>query len=868
MTQELVLRQETYRRADIATERILESLRYPEMDARKNAIRENHPETFRWAFERRPGLPGVEDTTTTELVAWLQSDAQVFWISGKPGSGKSTLMRYIVMNPSTKEHFESWRSDVLVLCHYFWKPVGELQRNVEGMLCSLLFQLLCKDHRLIHCLVGKIEDIALKRKVWDWATGDLNRALLVLLDASSRPTCLFLDGLDEAQDHLLWLEPPDDGPCLLERLVGNGKVKICLSSREEPVFCEHFQNVPRMTIHELTEVDIRRLAERRLAQSPSLDNNTWKSLIYELVGKASGVFLWLILALDSLNRGIRHGDSPQLLLERLKLLPQDLENLLSDMWERHGSDMRLYRESASLLFSLITVCGDFKALACTSLPVIALASDEVAIEACIRDGPPRATTVPAVQGLTDRTKTAIRNHCASLLEVHGSMGSPSFVEDTGLPDYGHLAFIHRSVHDFLAETDKGRQLRDACGVSRNEITKSIITAIMICGGLPCPSAECNPHIPPDLVVTRFGYQREFPLAVNRVYALSVLKRGIEKEFLTAFTADELFKLAQDWQIAGFFQDYTYWQPPSSRHWMQPRSVRQVEFISALLNSDNVSYAAAMLFSLDERDFLAAVPGVVTSWSRMWRSTTALIHRIFRQLELSMAMNDPMKAELLIHLFNSALDLFPTVGERLEHDALECFRSEMDQILLCAERLWPDSHPLTDGLAAMILFSVSNTGYVQRGNWRANCELQKSYRLLIAAVNHSWLLRHASAHPGSPKVPQSLLQACPSFELLLVSGADPNAATGSFTTVGEQDGEVLGELVERLLTRSHPWTNDKTTQEFAEARDSAWKRGQYVGGWEDALEYLYQMGYALHPWEDGWYDVAEPRQLAERGQKCK
>ena len=84
----------------------LESLYFPEMLDRRDSI-ENRINDFgttcRWIFnEERNREHGFLD--------WLESNSGVYWISGKPGSGKSSIMDYIIQN--VQEH------DVAVQTHF------------------------------------------------------------------------------------------------------------------------------------------------------------------------------------------------------------------------------------------------------------------------------------------------------------------------------------------------------------------------------------------------------------------------------------------------------------------------------------------------------------------------------------------------------------------------------------------------------------------------------------------------------------------------------------------------------------------------------------------------------------------------------
>jgi hypothetical protein len=84
---------------------ILDSLSYPGMTDRRDALAEAHEKTFDWTFlegetnfltERNPNGNEVfdsYDTVNMNFKSWLaQGDRGLFWVTGKPGSGKSTFM--------------------------------------------------------------------------------------------------------------------------------------------------------------------------------------------------------------------------------------------------------------------------------------------------------------------------------------------------------------------------------------------------------------------------------------------------------------------------------------------------------------------------------------------------------------------------------------------------------------------------------------------------------------------------------------------------------------------------------------------------------------------------------------------------------
>ncbi|KAK3708932.1 hypothetical protein LTR37_011262 [Vermiconidia calcicola] len=66
-------------------EEFISTLRFPQMNARRNAIQSAYSVTYEWFFE-------ADDSDFQE---WLRSGKGLFWLNGKAGSGKSTAMKFL-----------------------------------------------------------------------------------------------------------------------------------------------------------------------------------------------------------------------------------------------------------------------------------------------------------------------------------------------------------------------------------------------------------------------------------------------------------------------------------------------------------------------------------------------------------------------------------------------------------------------------------------------------------------------------------------------------------------------------------------------------------------------------------------------------
>jgi len=118
---------------------ILQELHFETQTERYEAVHDAHARTFGWIFK-----PNSGETRYDSLVTWLESGEDLYWINGKAGSGKSTLMRYICDHPRTKEHLLVWSGEnkLVVIDFYFWNIGNKLQKSQHGLLRSLIYQIL------------------------------------------------------------------------------------------------------------------------------------------------------------------------------------------------------------------------------------------------------------------------------------------------------------------------------------------------------------------------------------------------------------------------------------------------------------------------------------------------------------------------------------------------------------------------------------------------------------------------------------------------------------------------------------------------------------------------------------------------------
>lgn len=345
---------------------ILDSLRFSEMEDRERAIATPFRGTFEWIFMPRDSenICAPREASWLDLCSWAREDSdRVYWITGKPAAGKSTLMRHIQQHPALKKALAEWagEGEVLSGSFYAWNSGSDLQKSEIALLRTLLVQYLKKLPKLVSLVLprrwsfykvfGTNESTPIP-----WSLSELREgcmSLLALLPESGCKLALFLDGLDE-------LEGEGVPGCILD-LVGafrTAGAKVCVSSRPETEFKDHFGEQLGMTLDEITSLDIQRYVNSNFQSVPAFkilelaDAGGLAELIQAIVGGANGVFLWVKLVVEALLIGLKKGDSAQELMTTLNLLSQksqDLAGLYQGIWDRLDEDDRL---SASRFFQI------------------------------------------------------------------------------------------------------------------------------------------------------------------------------------------------------------------------------------------------------------------------------------------------------------------------------------------------------------------------------------------------------------------------------------------------------------------------------------------------------------------------------------
>ncbi|CAG8955159.1 hypothetical protein HYFRA_00007175 [Hymenoscyphus fraxineus] len=430
----------------IFQQRILNSLAFDGMSRRFNSVPEAHQETFRWIFEADGGKDKIFDHPgPRSFRSWLSSDEGTFHISGKLGSGKSTLMKFLCDHESTQTGLKKWAGDrrLVLAKFFFWKPGSLLQKSLEGLYRSLLHDILRSCPEFIPDVLPvrwkEVKSMPLQVQTQlDIGAREAKEAFTRLLSHmtlyKNHCFCYFVDGLDEYEE-----TTEDDYKSMVETLarwtdLSHGGVKICISSREYNVFLNAFSGERRIRLQDLTKRDMLRYVRERLH---STGDEKSERIVNKIVEKGNGIFMWVSLVVKNFRACFE--DSHELSeLEKLLDTPlEELNNLFSHLL---GSLEQSYRKRAALLFAMTETARrglGLSPMCCSFLDDF----DEDPLFAT--RNPYRHFNMNFIEKEKREAHAMkrINGYCKGLLEF----------EDNGVSMF--LSYTHRSIPEFLRTRD-------------------------------------------------------------------------------------------------------------------------------------------------------------------------------------------------------------------------------------------------------------------------------------------------------------------------------------------------------------------------------------------------------------------------------
>ena len=243
-------------------------------------------------------------------------------IEGNPGTGKSTLLRYFA------DHFYPRVSGAIVAKFFYSHRGGGLERNHKSMLQCLLYDILKSDESLFMHFQQEYRNLGSPPKAWGYEK--LKGVLRACLDHPlKRSVFLIIDAMDESDYHdradiVNFLQEvstpakPTDKGCVM---------KIFLASRPiNEIYHVSISGDQRIRLQDKNREDIESYTQCIL-QKPVF--NPYFDIRGEIqdyiVKNADGVFLWVRVVGDELEKCCRRGLPSRVVLVFLRSLPKELE---------------------------------------------------------------------------------------------------------------------------------------------------------------------------------------------------------------------------------------------------------------------------------------------------------------------------------------------------------------------------------------------------------------------------------------------------------------------------------------------------------------------------------------------------------------
>jgi hypothetical protein len=479
-----------------AQQKILDSLRFTLMQERRHQIHRAHKETYQWILQPMSNQSQSRDNFTSWLAS-SEDNRRIFWIYGKAGCGKSTLMRFIDEKISNLTSMFPWAQDGTVVRaqYFFWNPGHKLQKSLSGLLRSLLVQLLEQMPDLIPQVFSLGRWKAARttgNNSIDWTESELKSALheSILCIRKSTKVFLLVDGMDELEGSDETREELID---LLKELGSLEDVKICLSSRPWNIFWDAFSSFPQLRLEDLTQNDIKSYVQAQLHSQVRFqyllkhDQSSAESLIIAITRKAAGVFLWVRLVVRELLKGLRDGDSIHLLWVKLEQIPADLNDYFTRFMNSISHNYR--REASAMLQIALYEEDDFQTAHPLRLIDLSFSEEEApdfALTGHYSFEDVDFADLEALQFRLDSTVRRLNSRCMGLLECQyqNTYLKDSMVEDSEdddedsagqgfqpriqpkifagpdlLPIFNvTVDFLHRSCRDFFLAPETQSQL--------------------------------------------------------------------------------------------------------------------------------------------------------------------------------------------------------------------------------------------------------------------------------------------------------------------------------------------------------------------------------------------------------------------------
>lgn len=299
-------------------EKFMQDIGFSLMDSRLASVGAAYASTGRWLFTKQEYLRWQDSTSPS-------SHHEFLWIKGKPGAGKSTLMKHALQYMQGQE-----RQDSTIVSYFFNARGHDLERSTEGMYRSLIYQVFTAFPQRMPNPFPKYSP-EWKRNGWPLPMlHDLLSNAILGFDNRQKFVC-YIDALDECDE--------DDIRSALEQMEDLGEsarsqgvaFSVCFASRHYPKITIYGSEVIDLDIEVQHQQDIATFVHKRLRGEGTIKDELAK----EITRRCSGVFLWASLVVQIINKKRDHGATRSELIKILSTVPSGIKELLGSIMRNH-----------------------------------------------------------------------------------------------------------------------------------------------------------------------------------------------------------------------------------------------------------------------------------------------------------------------------------------------------------------------------------------------------------------------------------------------------------------------------------------------------------------------------------------------------
>lgn len=294
----------------------LQSLVFPNMNQRVQNLDNPTEGTCSWFFKHEA------------FVEWLAAKNQakycgLLWVKGKPGSGKSTLVKEAFFRATVE--MSGLQCQVI---SFFFNAQGEgLEHSSTGMMRSILHQMCSQNPDLLGALLQRARLIRAlygdDRAPWEEAgLKDFFRSAII---SQKKRVIIFIDAIDECNSNSVrdvaefWRETTKT------TYRAGAHLSVCLSSRHFPAITVN--DCPQIIVEDHNYPDVVEFVGRRLDLGMSGTLEDRKAIQQKILERSGGVFLWVSLVVKDILRKRDEGRGLNSLLKDLDSVPPELEDL-------------------------------------------------------------------------------------------------------------------------------------------------------------------------------------------------------------------------------------------------------------------------------------------------------------------------------------------------------------------------------------------------------------------------------------------------------------------------------------------------------------------------------------------------------------